>query len=246
MAKLVFIIAILTVGWLIYKLYFKQLLAEGKSGKIKIALIVVGLLFMVLAVTGRAHVLFALIGAAMTQIMRIMPLLIRFFPQISQMFAGNSPFGAGQSSRLRSATLVVTIEHSNGRMDGEVIAGTFTGRRLSELNPDELATLLETCQQNDVKGARLLMAYLARTRGGQYAGGGSDTGAGTHPDTRLSAQEAYEILGLEKGVDRQAVIDAHRRLMNRMHPDKGGSNYLASKINAAKKTLLDSDDIKSA
>jgi len=201
-----------------------QLLAEGKSGKIKIALIVVGLLFMILAVTGRAHVLFALIGAAMTQIMRIMPLMIRFFPQIAQMFAGKSPFGAGQSSRLSSATLVITIEHSNGRMDGEVTAGEFTGRRLSELSPDELATLLETCQRNDVKGARLLMAYLARTRGGQYAGGGNETGAGTHPDTRLSTKEAYEILGLEKGVDRQAGPCSTATISNPPDPTEHGLN----------------------
>ena len=236
MAKFVFIIAILTVGWLIYKLYFKQLLAEGKAGKIKIALIIVGLLFMILAVTGRAHVLFALIGAAMTQVMRILPLLIRFFPQVSQLMQGKSPFADGQTSRLRSNTLIVTLDHSSGLMDGEVIAGEFTGRRLSEMQADELATLLETCQKHDSHAARLLMAYLARTRGGQYTGQDS---AGTHPDTRLTQDEAYEILGLAKGATRDEIVEAHRRLISKMHPDKGGSNYLAAKINAAKKTLID-------
>lgn len=241
MAKLVFIIAILTVGWLIYKLYFRQLLAEGKAGKIKIALIVVGLLFMILAVTGRAHVLFALIGAAMTQVMRLLPFAIRFFPQISKLMQGETPFGDGQRSRLRSKTLNVTLDHSSGLMDGEVIAGEFAGRRLSEMQSDELATLLETCQRQDPHAARLLLAYLARTRGGQYTGQDSSAG-GTHPDTRLTNKEAYEILGIEKGATREEVIDAHRRLIAKMHPDKGGSNYLAAKINAAKKTLLDRDN----
>ncbi len=239
MAKLVFIIAILTVGWLIYKLYFKQLLAEGKSGKIKIGLIVVGLLFMILAVTGRAHVMFAIIGAAMTQVMRLLPLLIRFFPQITQLMQGKSPFGDGQSSRLRSNTLIVTLDHSSGLMDGEVLAGEFTGRRLSEMQADELATLLESCQKHDSHAARLLLAYLARTRGGQYAGQDS---AGAQPGSSLTRDEAYEILGLDKQATREAIVEAHRRLIAKMHPDKGGSNYLAAKINAAKKTLLDKGD----
>jgi len=97
LSKFVFLVATLTVGWLIYKLYFKQLLAEGKIGKIKIALIVLGLLFMIMAVTGRVNGIFAVIGAAMTQVMRIMPLLIRFFPQIRQMLDGGSPLARHQS-----------------------------------------------------------------------------------------------------------------------------------------------------
>jgi len=237
LAKFVFLVATLTVGWLIYKLYFKQLLAEGKLGKIKIALIVLGLLFMIMAVTGRVNGIFAVIG------MRIMPLLIRFFPQIRQMLDGGSPFGAGQTSRLRSSTLIVSVEHSSGKMNGEILTGEFAGQRLSDLNSDQLATLLEYCQRQDKNAARLLLAYLARTRGGQYgnadSGAGGSTGGGTHPETQMSVSEASEVLGIDQNADRETIIEAHRRLMHRMHPDKGGSNYLAAKINAAKKTLID-------
>lgn len=237
MSKLVFIIAVLVVGWLLYKLYFRQMVAEGKAGKIKIALIVLGLIFMLMAVTGRAHGMFAIIGAAMTQVMRVLPLLIRFFPQVRQMLDGQSPFSGDSKSTIRSQTIIMTVQLSNGSMEGQVVAGEFSGRNLRELNAEETALLLQWCQQHDKEAARLLLAYLARTGGRSY----KDEAQNSPPDdSKPGRNEALEILGLADGATRKDVVEAHRRLMNRMHPDKGGSNYLAAKINAAKETLLNS------
>ena len=237
MTKLVFIIAILVVGSLLYKLYFRQMLAEGRIGKIKIALIAFGLIFMLMVVTGRAHPIFALLGALMTQAMRVLPLLIRFFPQIKQMLDGQSPFSGDSKSTIRSSTIVMTVQLRNGAMDGQVVAGEFSGRNLRELSAEETASLLEWCQRNDKEAARLLLAYLARTGGKGYQDQGQSP---AQSDASITREEALEILGLEDGATRKDVVEAHRRLMNRMHPDKGGSNYLAAKINAAKKRLLDS------
>ncbi|MDG1820005.1 MAG: DnaJ domain-containing protein, partial [Porticoccaceae bacterium] len=56
--------------------------------------------------------------------------------------------------------------------------------------------------------------------------------------SELSEKEAYEILGLEADAPKDDIIKAHKRLMQRMHPDRGGSDYLAAKINAAKDKLV--------
>ena len=54
----------------------------------------------------------------------------------------------------------------------------------------------------------------------------------------MTREEAMEILGLKEGATREDVVKAHRRMMQKVHPDRGGSDYLASQINKAKDTLL--------
>ena len=58
------------------------------------------------------------------------------------------------------------------------------------------------------------------------------------PSGNPSKQEAYEILGLKEGASKEEILAAHKRLMQKAHPDRGGSDWLASRINSAKETLL--------
>ena len=67
---------------------------------------------------------------------------------------------------------------------------------------------------------------------------GSESTGGASSDGQMSDSEALAILGLEAGADDRAVIDAHRRLMQKLHPDRGGTTFLAQQLNEAKRTLL--------
>jgi C-terminal processing protease CtpA/Prc len=137
-------------------------------------------------------------------------------------------------SQFRSQFIVVTINFSTGSVDGEVISGDYAGKKLSELSQEELKQLSEQYKTTDKESYVLLQAYLIRS------GSSDDQNSQQFKPNNfneLSQDEAYEILGLPKTASHEEIIKAHKRLMQRMHPDRGGSDYLAAKINAAKDQL---------
>jgi len=83
----------------------------------------------------------------------------------------------------------------------------------------------------------LIKQLWLRMNGQSQQSGESQGGAPANRST-MTRQEALKILGLEQGASEQEIILAHRRLIARLHPDKGGSDYLAAQINLAKKILL--------
>lgn len=156
-------------------------------------------------------------------------------------FGGRTAPSPGRISRVRSALVEMILDHDTGEMSGEVLAGPFAGRPLDSLAQQDLALLLRECLVSDPDGARLLEAYLDRRFAGwrEHAERDGDAGARTqpHPST-MSEQEAYEILGLQPGAGADDIRHAHRMLMKKLHPDQGGSTYLAARVNAAKEILL--------
>ena len=222
-------------------------MSQGKAGQIKLGLIILGLIFLILAVTGRAPALFAILGAAMTQVMRFAPLLMRFMPSLKKAYAGTNNPGAANRSQVVTKTLKMTLDHSSGTMDGEVLEGTLTGRQLQTLSLDELKALYQYCSQHDPEASRLLMSFIARERADSWDGdagdaagggqsGGSQAGSGS---SAMDKHEAMSVLGLEEPYTRKDVTTAHRSLMGKFHPDKGGNTYLATKLNNARDLLLD-------
>ncbi|MEM7377422.1 MAG: molecular chaperone DnaJ, partial [Pseudomonadota bacterium] len=85
---------------------------------------------------------------------------------------------------------------------------------------------------------RLLLAYVQRERSGEWEPSGHHRSTGAADTSAdMTREEALAILGLGDGATADEVVQAHRRLIAKMHPDKGGSDYLASRINLAKDTL---------
>lgn len=171
----------------------------------------------------------------------LIPALLRWrtISRWSRNMRGPTP---GQASTIDTAFLRMALDHDSGNLDGEVIAGNFSGRRLSDMSLDELMRLRTDCL-GDEPSRRILEAYLDRHHGATWrkAGetrqdqAGGESGGGSRAMTR---EEAYAILGLEPGADENTVKAAHRSLMASFHPDRGGSDYLASLINRARDLLL--------
>lgn len=153
---------------------------------------------------------------------------------------GGGGAGTNANSRVVTDHLDVTLDHATGALEGRVLKGMFKSRRVENLKPVELALLWQDCRFVDPQSAQILEAWLDRTHPTwreDLARGEAELGTG--PGGRMGREEAYEILGLKPGASDDDVRRAHRELMLKMHPDRGGSTYLAAKINEAKDVLLD-------
>src|SRR6266404_7473202 len=200
---------------------------------LKVSGIVIAVLAVAtLAVSGR-------LAALLMPLAMLMPLLIR----VRSVLDRYRPPSGGQSSKVETPFLRMNLDHDTGTMEGTILRGRFAGMRLEELAAADLLALLRECRAEDEEGARLLEAYLDRVRPDwrdELAGerpGGSGGGARSAGGD-MTVEEAYAILGLAPGADAEAIREAHRRLMVKLHPDHGGSDYLATKINRARDVLL--------
>jgi DnaJ domain len=153
-------------------------------------------------------------------------------------FPGSARKSPGQSSRVATDHLEMELDHDTGAMTGRVRKGMFQGRSIESLKPAELALLWQDCRFSDPQSAQILEAYLDRVHPTwrEDVARGEREMRGT--DGRMSAEEAYSILGLAPGASEEDVRRAHRELMLKLHPDRGGSTYLAAQINEAKDVLL--------
>ena len=137
-------------------------------------------------------------------------------------------------SQFRTKSLLVTVNFATKQMSGEVLAGEYTGKTLSELTTDDMDLLSASFRTNDRESFVLLQAYRLRNGDSSHESSG-EYQSGGYSD--LSTEESYKILGLEVNASKEDVTKAHKRLIQRLHPDRGGSDYLAAKINAAKDKL---------
>lgn len=267
MGRLIILLA-LVVGLLLFLNWFRKTPPHQVALVLRKSVLWGGIGLLVLAtLTGRLNPIFAAMAAAVPVLLRVAN-LVRMLPMIQQALSAlglgglgasagqakaGAGLGAGQASAIRTRYLDMTLDHASGRMDGTVQEGPFAGRLLSELQLSQLLRMLELYQDSDAQSAAVLTAYLDREHGEDWrdaaaAGAGSGAaGSGTGNGPRngtviahgMSKDDAWAVLGLSPGADPDAIRAAHRRLMQKLHPDRGGSDYLAAQINAAKALLLD-------
>jgi DnaJ domain len=154
-------------------------------------------------------------------------------------FGTRTQRSAGQTSHVRTAFLEMELDHDTGRMHGRVLAGGYQGASLDAL---DRATLMKLLGEIDDDSRDLLAAYLDRREPDwrEHVQRDAGAGAGARPagGGKMTEEEAYQILGLQLGASREQISRAHRSLIKKLHPDQGGTTYLAARINEAKDVLL--------
>ena len=196
------------------------------------ALVLTAAIALSLYVTGRLALVVLL--AAL-----LLPILLQWKSIAARLKSGGRP-SPGQASSISTAFLDVRLDHDSGEMQGTVKRGAFEGRDLAGMTLEDLMVLHGECQGQDAQSIAILDAYLDRRFG---TGWRSDedrarSAQRNFRDGPMTAEEAYRILGLEAGASPTEIKDAHRRMMKNFHPDHGGSDYIAAKLNEAKSILL--------
>jgi hypothetical protein len=152
-------------------------------------------------------------------------------------FRGRTQKASGQASRVRTAFLDMELDHDSGTMRGRVLAGRHAGAALDAL---DRAALTDLYGEIDADSRDLLAAYLDRRDPGwrEHMQGNATADGRRPPSGKMTEQEAYQILGIQAGASAEDISRAHRSLMKKLHPDQGGTTYLAARVNEAKDVLL--------
>lgn len=225
---------LLFVGWMALRWFAEASPRQIVSALKWVAGVAGGAVAVWLLVTGR-------LGQAVMLASVMAPMFVRWKSLWTQMKNAGGPT-PGQRSEVESGWFRMSLDHDTGAMDGLILKGGHRGKRLDELGEAALVALLAECRIDDPESAALLEAYLDRVHPDWRQRDTGEAGEGESPRAASSAamtrEEAYRILGLEPGADEKAIRNAHRQLMKKLHPDQGGSSYLAAKINQAKDLLL--------
>lgn len=236
---IIFLVAVVTV----IQLFRNTPKSQLKNLYWKFGLSAIAIALVLLALTGRIHWIGAAIGAALPILRRALPSLIRYFPLLQQLrrqhqqhqkTTASSSAGSNRS-QVDTRILKMTLDHDSNRLYGEVISGPFAGQQLDAMPLAQLQDLLDYCHREEKDSAKLLITYLNHRFGNNWQQQQQTPPPHNGP---LDERAAYAILGLQKGASKQDIVDAHRRMMAKMHPDRGGSDYLAAQINEAKELLM--------
>lgn len=228
--RLIFLIALIAIAYYGYKKI--QTLPPEQKRKVGWKFAIGGLIIIsLLAVaTGRMHwlggALALLIGAAKFGATA----LFRFWPLLR---------ATGRDAVFRTAHLEVRFLVKTSQLEGRVIKGLYEGELLHAMSTQQLQELAQAYQEQDKKSYYLVQVFLQRAgaAGAQQQYENRDKSGGGFPSSP-TREEALLILGLSGNPDKGEIVAAHRKLIQKLHPDRGGNDYLAARINQAKDVLL--------
>ena len=222
------IILVILVVVMLFISWYKRAPAHARKN----ALIYGGAGLLVLLALTKGQWLMAALGGGIAAFQRIMTAT-----QLFNRFRSMGGPGKGNQSNVSTEYLDMSLDHDSGELQGRVTRGQFEGASLNDLSLSDLLSLLDECDGDDPQSVSVLETYLDRRFGSAWR---DHTQGGTSPNAggQMTRKEAFEILGIAPNASRDEIIEAHKRLMQRVHPDRGGSTYLAARINQAKDLLL--------
>ena len=193
---------------------------------------------IILTLMGKMHWIGAALTGALVLARQMLPLVIRILPMLGGL-RGQNTHAEGKQSEVSSRILKMTLDHDSGDLSGVVLEGTFRDWLLEELDREQLNDLMAFCQREDADSAQLLASYLEQRfpDDANHTEHNANTGAANA--TGLTRTEALAVLGLGEEANKEDIVAAHRALIQKLHPDRGGNDYLAAKINEAKDFLID-------
>lgn len=212
---------------------------KSLSTKILASAVTLLIALAILAASGRMHWI-AAVGAAVVPFLRRSFSLLRYLPYLARLMSmsstahANSNASGSQQTETSTQELRMRLDHESGDIYGEVLVGRHEGRALSDLSPMEIKELHLALKETESR--RLLEAYADR-----YHPTILDPQAEGSPTAspEMTHGRALKVLGLSTAATKDEIVAAHRRLIQRMHPDRGGSSFLAAELNAAKKFLME-------
>lgn len=224
--RMLLVAAVLTGLYLL----IRKLRCLGSSTRLLrvLATVAIAGFLLLLTVRGGAEIAVPLLAV-------LAPFLVRWLklPSTTTSTGQNHPDQSAVTTRFLS----MMLDHASGIMSGTVRKGRFAGRSLQGFTLPELLELWRECQ-SDPQSAAVLETYLDRHADASWreqVGNGQTSAEGNN---RMDRAEAYQILGVQPDASRDEIQTAYRRLIQKVHPDQGGSSYLAARINQARDVLL--------
>jgi len=234
----IFLILILIGVFIMWRRWKKIKSREERKEFVYKGLVIGLVVFIIaLAVFGRIDMLGAVFASVLLGLKYIIAFLIRHFPFIARIYGVTDGFGLGKKRNLKTEWLNIEIDFKTRQVDGEVLKGSYLGTKLKDMNESSLQSLLKECS-SDTRSAYFLRMYMQQRFSGEYQSQGNSQSNSVA--TEMTREEAMEILGLKGSPTDKDIRDAHKRLIQRLHPDRGGNDFLASMINRARDHLMSS------